>query len=151
MAVTLNHTIAISRDAKASCEFVSEILGLPTTVIFGMQYRLLAANNVCLDFLSPGQGAAPAELKIARQHYAFLVSETEFDAIFQRLRERNVRIWGDPFQKVEGHINRFDGGRGVYFEDPTGHYFEVFTRPYGSGGATVEDVKAFLREHGQAV
>jgi hypothetical protein len=34
----------------------------------------------------------------------------------------------------ETEINHHDGGRGFYFEDPNGHFLEVITRPYGSGG-----------------
>jgi catechol 2,3-dioxygenase-like lactoylglutathione lyase family enzyme len=32
-----------------------------------------------------------------------------------------------------GRINHHDGGRGVYWNDPDGHYLEIITRPYGSG------------------
>ena len=68
------------------------------------------------------------------QHYAFLISEDEFDEIFGRIRERALDFWADPFLKQAGEINHRDGGRGVYFRDPDGHLLEVLTRPYGSGG-----------------
>jgi hypothetical protein len=67
-------------------------------------------------------------------HYAFLVSEPEFDTIFNRIRERKLPYWADPFKNKPGEINRHDGGRGVYFDDPSGHKLEIITRPYGSGG-----------------
>ena len=66
-------------------------------------------------------------------HYAFLVSESEFDEIFGRITKRNLPHWADPFQRRPGEINRNDGGRGVYFKDPSGHLLEIITRPYGSG------------------
>src|SRR5437667_375162 len=68
------------------------------------------------------------------QHYAFLVSEKEFDQIFGRIKERGLDYWADPGRKEKGRINRHFGGRGVYFLDPSGHLLEIITRPYGNGG-----------------
>jgi extradiol dioxygenase family protein len=84
-------------------------------------------NGVTLDFIQ----AEPHEIII--EHYAFLVSEAEFDAIFARIRERGLPYWADPAHRHAGEINRNDGGRGVYWNDPNGHYLEIITRPYGSG------------------
>src|SRR5262249_2707524 len=67
-------------------------------------------------------------------HYAFLVTETEFDQIFDRIRRRDLPYWSDPFRHDAGHINEWDDGRGVYFDDPNGHLLEILTRPYGSAG-----------------
>jgi catechol 2,3-dioxygenase-like lactoylglutathione lyase family enzyme len=70
---------------------------------------------------------------VATGHYAFLVSESDFDDIFGRIKKRNLPYSADPFQRQPGEINRNDGGRGVYFKDPSGHLLEIITRPYGSG------------------
>jgi len=70
---------------------------------------------------------------IASQHYAFLVSEDEFDAIYGKIVERGLDHWADPGLTRPKEINRNDGGRGVYFTDPDGHLLEIITRPYGSG------------------
>ena len=72
--------------------------------------------------------------EIVSQHYAFLVSEVEFDEIFERIRQRRLPFWADPGREQRGQINAWDDGRGVYFEDPNGHLLEIITRPYGSGG-----------------
>ena len=85
------------------------------------------ANGVNVDFTNK-QG------QIRTQHYAFLVSEAEFDQIFGRVKERGLTHWADPARTTAGEINRHDGGRGVYFEDPSGHLLEIITRPYGSSG-----------------
>jgi hypothetical protein len=61
------------------------------------------------------------------------VSESEFDSIFARIRERNLTYWADPAHEQALQINHNDGGRGVYWNDPDGHYLEIITRPYGSG------------------
>ena len=71
--------------------------------------------------------------EIAPQHYAFLVSDAEFDEIFGRITDRGIGYWADPHQQEPGTINTRDGGRGLYFEDPNGHNLEILTREYGSG------------------
>jgi catechol 2,3-dioxygenase-like lactoylglutathione lyase family enzyme len=126
MAIDFNHTIVWARDSEASAAFLSEILGLPTPKRWGPFLVVTTANGTNLDFMN-------ADGEISAQHYAFLVSEPEFDQIFDRVRERSLFYWADPAQSKAGEINRSDGGRGFYFEDPNGHFLEVITRPYGSG------------------
>lgn len=122
----LNHTIVHARDAAASAAFLAEILGLPKPKRFGPFLVVEAANGVSLDFLSTDE-------PMLVEHYAFLVSEPEFDEIFGRIVARGLDYFADPAARRKGEINRNDGGRGVYFRDPSGHYLEIITRPYGSG------------------
>ena len=122
----LNHTIVYSRDKRAAANFFAELFGLPKPVRFGPFLGVETGNEVTLDFYD-------AEGEIASQHYAFLVTEREFDEIFGRIQARGLPYWADPGQSRQGEINRNDGGRGVYFEDPSGHLLEIITRPYGSG------------------
>ena len=126
MTVRLNHTIVAARDKNAAARFVSEMLGLPTPVTIG-PFAVVQVGETSLDFIDGGDA-------IASQHYAFLVDEDEFDAIFGRIRERGLTYWADPHREEPGRINEWDGGRGVYFEDLNGHLLEAITRPYGSGG-----------------
>jgi catechol 2,3-dioxygenase-like lactoylglutathione lyase family enzyme len=125
MSIKLNHTIVHARDKRESAEFLAELFGLPRPVPYGPFLGVETSNEVTLDFLE-------AEGEVAPQHYAFLVSEAEFDQIFGRIKARGLRHWADPSQRQEGEINTRDGGRGVYFEDPSGHLLEIITRPYGS-------------------
>jgi catechol 2,3-dioxygenase-like lactoylglutathione lyase family enzyme len=125
VSVQLNHTIVWCRDQKKSAAFLSEILGLPGPARFGPFDVVEVSNGVSLDFLA-------TEREIAWQHYAFLISEPEFDAVFGRIKERGLEYWADPGRTRAGEINHNDGGRGVYFADPDGHLLEVITRPYGS-------------------
>lgn len=127
MGVELNHTIIYVADKKKSAHFVAEILGLPAPEKFDHFLIIKTSNNVSLDFLQITEA-------IDTQHYAFLVSEKEFDQIFGRIKERGLPHWADPQQTKQGEINHRDGGRGVYFEEPSGHLLEILTRPYGSGG-----------------
>ncbi|MDI1430362.1 VOC family protein [Polyangium sorediatum] len=125
MAVQFNHTIVLSRDREKSAHFLADILGLVVAKPFGPFLPVATTNGVTLDFMTVGTN-------IAIQHYAFLVSEEEFDPILARLVQQKVPIWADPHGQHPGRINRNDGGRGVYFFDPSGHGMEAFTRPYGS-------------------
>ena len=129
MAVQLNHTIVAARDKGVSAAFLTGILGLAEAKPYGPFLVVEVDNGVSLDFADwSGDG------EISRQHYAFLVGEAEFDEIFGRIQDRRLEHWADPGQSQAGRINRHDGGRGVYFEDPDGHLLEIITRPYGSGG-----------------
>jgi catechol 2,3-dioxygenase-like lactoylglutathione lyase family enzyme len=127
MTIKLNHTIVHARDKRASAEFLADILGLPAPVPFGPFLGVQTGNEVTLDFLETDE-------EIQTQHYAFLISETEFDEIFGRIKTRKLRYWADPARSQLNAINTRDGGRGVYFEDPAGNLLEILTRPYGSGG-----------------
>jgi catechol 2,3-dioxygenase-like lactoylglutathione lyase family enzyme len=126
MSVELNHTIVSASDRQRSASFLADILGLAPPTSFGPFLVVEVANGVSLDFLQ-------SEGEITPQHYAFLVSEPEFDEIFGRIKERDLPFWADPGRRQAGEINRHDGGRGVYFPDPDGHFLEIITRPYGSG------------------
>lgn len=126
MSVQLNHTIVWCRDARTSAIFLAELLGLPMPESFGPFLVVELTNGVSLDFHQ-------VEGTIASQHYAFLISEDEFDQIFGRICGRELEYWADPGLQRSGEINRADGGRGAYFNDPDGHLLEIITRPYGSG------------------
>ena len=127
MAVDFNHTIVWVRDSQASATFLSEVLGLPSPRRWGPFLVVTTANGTNLDFMD-------ADGEIRPQHYAFLVSESEFDQILDQVRQRSLSYWADPAQSQAGEINHNDAGRGFYFEDPNGHFLEAITRPYGSGG-----------------
>jgi catechol 2,3-dioxygenase-like lactoylglutathione lyase family enzyme len=128
MAITFNHTIVAAKNREESASFFTELFGLPSAKVFGPFLAVELNHGVSLDYAQVGAGE-----DIRPQHYAFLVSEDEFDAIYGRIRERGMQHWADPRGTRPGEINHNDGGRGVYFQDPAGHYLEILTRPYGSG------------------
>ena len=126
MAALLNHTIVYSPDPAAGADFLSEILGLPAPTRYGPFHVVATGNEVSLDFLETDEEYSP-------QHYAFLITEDEFDEIFARITEREIPYFADPGGQQAQQINHGDGGRGFYFQDPFGgHWLEVLTRPYGS-------------------
>lgn len=126
MSVELNHTIIQSKDAEMSAKFLADILGLPAPVPFGPFIVVKTSNGVSLDFRTTSD-------EIKSRHFAFLVSELEFDEIFNRITNKKLNYWADPGRTKPQQINQNDGGRGCYFLDPDGHFLEIITRQYGTG------------------
>ena len=135
MPIQLNHTIAPAHDKDASAAFLSEILGLAAPVRIG-PFAVVQVGDTSIDYMNIEEYRSASDAEIASQHYAFLITEAEFDEIFARIRERHLPYWADPGRSQRDQINQWDGGRGVYFQDPNGHILEAITRPYGSGGTT---------------
>lgn len=130
MPITLNHTIVQAHDPGKTTQFLAEILGLDAPRRLG-HFTVLQIGPTSLDYVQTDE-------EIRQRHFAFLVDEPEFDAIFGRIRTQGLDYWADPFRKKAGEINHWDDGRGVYFDDPNGHLIEAITRPYGSGGCGAE-------------
>ena len=124
MAVELNHTIVKCSDKEASARFMVELLGLEEPTRYGPFVVVQLGNGVSLDYADDQGRPHP-------QHYAFIVSEREFDEIHGRIVERGIRYWADPLHRMEGEVNTKDGGRGLYWDDPDAHNLEIITVPYG--------------------
>ncbi len=122
MAIQLNHTIVWCRDPQRSAGFLTHILGLPPARRFGPFLVVEVDNRVSLDFHEIDE-------PISSQHYAFLIGDDDFDAVYRRIIDAGLPHWADPGRSVAG-INHNDGGSGVYFPDPDDHLLEVITRPY---------------------
>jgi catechol 2,3-dioxygenase-like lactoylglutathione lyase family enzyme len=136
MPVSLNHTIVHARDKEATARFLTEILGLEPHRRLA-HFAVVQVGVTSLDLIQ-------TDADISSRHFAFLVEEEAFDAILERLQARGVPYWADPFHREPGRINRWDDGRGVFFDDPNGHLLEVITRPYGSGGPDAEHPNPLL-------
>ncbi|MFF7209841.1 VOC family protein [Streptomyces sp. NPDC008238] len=120
----LNHTAVYARDRRLSAEFLAVVLGLEVGAPFGPFLPVELGNGVTLDYYEK------RDEPVQSQHYAFLVTEEQFDAVIARLRAVGVTHYADPGHTEPGRINRLFGGRGAYFADPDGHNLEVMTRPY---------------------
>jgi len=121
VSVQLNHTIVWCRDKQRSADFLVQVLGLPPPVPFGPMLVVQLDNGVSLDYYDN-------DPPIASQHYAFLVAADDFEPILQRIRQRGLAFWADPGKQRPNEINRHEGGRRVYFDDPDGHLLEVFSQ-----------------------
>lgn len=122
--IRLNHTIVHVTDKDRASEQLAEILGVAPPATYGPFRVLELSNGVSLDF-ADDHGAPDG------QHYAFLVDEDDFDAILQRIVDRGLEFWADPFHRRPAQINTNDGGRGLYWSDADGHNLEIITVPYG--------------------
>lgn len=126
MPVAFNHTIIAALDRHESAAFFTSLFGLPEATIWGPFAIVTLDQGAFIQF------AEPDVAEIQMQHYAFLVDDDRFDAIYRRIRERGLDHWADPQLTLPGQINTNHGGRGVYFLDPAGHGLEVITRPYST-------------------
>jgi catechol 2,3-dioxygenase-like lactoylglutathione lyase family enzyme len=121
MAITLNHTIVPARDKVASAKFLAKILGVTFDEwAVGFFAPLRINETLTLDF---DENAEPFDI----HHYAFKVSETDFDAMFSRLKAEGIPYGSEPHTRDNLAINHHAGGRGVYFCDPNGHILELLT------------------------
>jgi len=127
MSVQLNHTIVWCHDKQQSANFLKELLDLAPPRRFGPMLVVQLDNGVSLDFYEQ-------EGKLASQHYAFLISEEDFDRVFARIQHKEIPYWADPGKQQAEAIYHLFGGRGIYFDDPNGHLLEVMTRPYEIDG-----------------
>src|SRR5262245_51950065 len=132
MAIRLDHTIVAAKDRTASAQFFAEIFGL--TVKPGQDHfaQVQVNDELTFDFADEpeswgGPGFDPSSGR--SQHYAFQVSDAEFDAIFARVKGKGLPYGSGPFSHTDGRLNTRRGGRGFYFEDPYGHLLEVMTVP----------------------
>ena len=121
MAITLNHTIVPARDKEASAKFFADLFGLSYDGLMGHFAPVQVNPTLTLDFDNSDQ--------FESHHYAFHVSEEEFDSIFGRIQAAGLVYGSDPWSSENGQINRRNGGRGVYFRDPNGHLLELLTVP----------------------
>ncbi len=120
MPIHLNHTIVPAKDKEEAAKFFAQIMGLSYEGPHGHFAPVRVDENLTLDFDNRDS--------FESHHYAFHVSEAEFDAIFARIKESGTTYGSQPYAQANGEINHRQGGRGVYFADPNGHSYELLTR-----------------------
>ena len=119
MAIILNHTIVPAHDKDASARSFAQIFGLTYEGVSGHFAPVRVNETLTFDF----DDAKNFDF----HHYAFHVSDEEFDAILKRVRDAGLSFGNDPWNR-EGTLNHRNGGRGFYFDDANGHVFELLTR-----------------------
>lgn len=122
MTITLNHTIVPCFDKQASAAFYCRLFGFKYLGEFSRFSVVRVNDTLCLDFDS--------REKFESHHYAFKVSEQEFDEIFERLQAEKLKYGSGPGEAENMTINHNYGGRGVYFRDQNGHLLEMLTADY---------------------
>lgn len=120
MTITLDHTIVPANDKEASARFFAKIFGLKVENTGGHFAAVHVNDNLTFYF-------ADRE-NFESHHYAFHVSDEEFDTIFSRIKDAGLEYSSDPMHQNKGQINHRMGGRGFYFYDIDGHNLELLTR-----------------------
>ena len=119
MPIVLDHTIVPATDKLASAKFFAEIFGLKVKPGEGYFAQVQVNDSLTFDFAD--------ETKPQSHHYAFHISEAEFEAIYERVKSKGLPYGSAPYNYTDGKIYTRRGGRGFYFEDPNGHLLEVMT------------------------
>jgi predicted enzyme related to lactoylglutathione lyase len=124
MAVVLDHHIVPAYDKVQSAEFYSRVFGVPYRTTAGRFARVDMNSTLSFDF--------DTMETVPYQHYAFQVTEDEFDAILERVKAEGLPFGSDHFPETreDMKVNITRGGRGFYFSDPSGHSLEVITKSY---------------------
>jgi len=122
MEITLNHTIVASIDNVESAKFYQKIFGFEFVKEWGHFAVVKVNSTLTLDF--------DTQENFSRSHYAFKVSDQQFDEIFERVKSESISYGSAPQSSDDGKINNNYGGRGVYFEDPNRHLLEILTTDY---------------------
>ncbi len=130
MAVVLDHTIVPAKDKVASAEFFAEIFGLTVKPGQGRFAQVQINESLTFDFADEAEprGGPGSEARTGRRHhYAFHISDADFEAIFGRVKAKGLPYGSGPRNHTDGQIYTRRGGRGFYFQDPNGHLLEVMT------------------------
>jgi catechol 2,3-dioxygenase-like lactoylglutathione lyase family enzyme len=131
MTIELNHTVIPARDKVASAKFFARVLGLPFEEEAVGYFAPVRVNDaLTMDFVDGAQWITDfaKSAQIPTLHYAFKVSEEDFDAIFERIHAEGIAYGSGPPNPLDDmQLNHRGGGRGVYFRDPDGHVLELLT------------------------
>ena len=125
MAIILNHTIVPARDKEVSARFFADIFGLKYEGPAGHFAPVQVNDTLTFDF--------DTHTSFGTLHYAFHVSDEEFDAILKRVEQASIPFGSEPWNLENRQLNSWNSGRGVYFRDPNGHILELMTRVPGAG------------------
>ncbi|MDC9728012.1 MAG: VOC family protein [Methyloprofundus sp.] len=122
MEITLNHTIVPAYNNVVSAKFYEAIFGFKFVKEWGHFAVVTVNSTLTLDFQT--------KKDFSSLHYAFKVTDEQFDLIFNRLQKAHIKYGSEPYDLENNAINHKYAGRGVYFKDPNGHVLEIITADY---------------------
>ena len=122
MALQLDHTIVPSRDKVRAAQFFARIFGVEYRGPWGHFAPVQVNDTLTLDFDDANS--------LQSNHYAFLASDDEFDAVLGRVKAEGIVFGSGPRAHADGEINHRHGGRGFYFKCEDGHLWELITHTY---------------------
>src|SRR4029077_13135125 len=118
----LNHTIVPARDKLAAARLFASIFGLNFNEQESDHFAPVRVNDTLTLLFDQ-------DTSFNSHHYAFHVSDAEFDAFFERIKKAGFSYGSAPWSLDDGQLNDWNGGRGAYFKDPNGHVLELMTVP----------------------
>ncbi len=122
MSIILDHTIVPAGDNESAATFFAHIFGLAYPGRRGHFAPVRVNEALTLDFATQEQ--------FKWHHYAFHVSDDEFDQIFSRIQDDGIAYGSGPYSADNMKVGRpHQGGRTVYFHSPDRHIFEIMTQP----------------------
>ncbi len=122
MEITLNHTIIPSKNNVESARFYERIFGFHFVKEWSHFAVVQVNSTLTLDF--------DTQKSFSLLHYAFKVSDEQFDEILERIKNEGISFGSGPRSRDNGQFNTDYDGRGAYFEDPSGHVLEIITKDY---------------------
>ena len=124
MPIELDHFIVPSRDKAKAGKVLADILGVRSAPAkLGPFHSVYVNDGLTLDFVDSAE-AFPIH------HYAFRVTQGEFDQIFGRIKKAGFPYRSTPHGPMDMKINTDHGGSIVYWNEPDGHYWEILTVSY---------------------
>lgn len=125
MTVELDHILVPSRDKVAAAKQLAELFDVPwSETTAGAPFSAVYINGgLTFDF---DEWTDPFPLI----HYCFRVTDEEFAAILERIKAAGIPYRSNVHGGVDFQINNWNGGRGVYWNQPDGHQWEMLTVSY---------------------
>ena len=130
MAIKLNHVIVPAKDKLASAQLFAEIFGLEVKPAEGRFAQVPVDENLTIDFADDEHTRDILHFvpeKLESHHYAFYVTEEEFDGIFGRVKAKGLIYGSGPTTDTDGRVGERRGGLALYFREINGHLLEVMT------------------------
>ena len=122
MAITLDHLIVPSRNQVQGAKFLAGLLDVPWSEKQGNFSPVYVNEALTVDFHTREVAGS--------NHYAFSVSDAEFDAIFGRIKAQGIPYRSRPRAENDFQVNTRLGGKNLYWEDADGHLWEILTVSY---------------------
>lgn len=122
--VQLDHFIVPSHNKIASAKMLADILGVPwSATAFGIFSPVYLNDGLTLDFVQTDEDYPV-------HHYCFRVSPEEFDSILARIKAASIDYRSTVRGPVDFAVDTQFGGKGVYWNEPDGHQWEMLTVSY---------------------
>jgi catechol 2,3-dioxygenase-like lactoylglutathione lyase family enzyme len=122
MSVTLDHTVVAATDNLVAARRFAVIMGLVLEGQEGVDGKFVSVRvneTLRLFFVT----ISP----VATQHLAFVVDDTTFDAVVNRLKDEGMPFGSSPRDPTNGRTDHPIASRGLFWVDPDGHLYELMT------------------------